>query len=658
MHTTLLTHRALRKKPFVMSLTKQAGFYSLQQAQARQSSVGVRMLLLASCIMLGILLATLGRHAFAEEEISTVAMQKNIITYTINLDGTYKMEHEYAMRLENSTAVAIHGERKILYTPSLESMQIIDAYTILPDGRRIPVPKKSIHTTIGAMGIAGPVFKDSNTTVLIYPNLVVGSHIYLKYVTTCHTPLFPGHFTFNWSFSPHLKSAKTEANLIYDPRLKLRIAARGVEGGALPVKDGLYRYRYIHTQQKILPYENNEIASADEGAYVQASTFENYAQLGAAYQEKLKEKVNVTPEIQKLANELTSGVTHPIEQTRLLYNWVSKNIRYVGAYIGNGGYVPHDSQTILSNRWGDCKDHVVILEALLAAKGIASSATLINTGNSYKLPKLAVLNFDHLITYVPSLNLYLDSTAQFAPLGTLPRSELEKPVLLTALGKLGKTPRMRASENTATTTVKMKILPDGTIQGSSKVVATGTSDITLRKNKANAQSLTQEKVAEILLDVINLSGKGSVHSGDPADLNTPLEVNATFTLDPVSNFPGPGALTIPAGVVDDVISIGILTKPKEKYNLPVRCDSFRKRNQLEIEFPPTSKITRLPTDVHYEDATIRYDATYTLKGNTLTLKRNLIIQNRSMVCGEAEYELDKKFYPVFQRDLRAQVLYE
>ena len=62
--------------------------------------------------------------------------------------------------------------------------------------------------------------------------------------------------------------------------------------------------------------------------------------------------------------------------------------------------------------------------------------------------------------------------------------------------------------------------------------------------------------------------------------------------------------------------------------------------------------------MHYTNAAVRYNATYTLKGNTLTLKRELITQNPSMVCGEAEYELDKKFYPVFQRDMRAQVMYE
>jgi len=44
--------------------------------------------------------------------------------------------------------------------------------------------------------------------------------------------------------------------------------------------------------------------------------------------------------------------------------------------------VPHDAQSILDNRYGDCKDHVVILEALLEAVGIDSSPALINSGPS------------------------------------------------------------------------------------------------------------------------------------------------------------------------------------------------------------------------------------------------------------------------------------
>ena len=59
---------------------------------------------------------------------------------------------------------------------------------------------------------------------------------------------------------------------------------------------------------------------------------------------------------------------------------MAQNIRYVAVYLGNGGLEPNSAQSILDNHYGDCKDHVTILEALLAAKGIASSPVLIGAG--------------------------------------------------------------------------------------------------------------------------------------------------------------------------------------------------------------------------------------------------------------------------------------
>jgi transglutaminase-like putative cysteine protease len=59
----------------------------------------------------------------------------------------------------------------------------------------------------------------------------------------------------------------------------------------------------------------------------------------------------------------------------------------VAVWLGNGGYVPHDAATILENGYGDCKDHVALLGALLKAKGIASEPVLINSGNRYTIQR-------------------------------------------------------------------------------------------------------------------------------------------------------------------------------------------------------------------------------------------------------------------------------
>lgn len=170
--------------------------------------------------------------------------------------------------------------------------------------------------------------------------------------------------------------------------------------------------------------------------------------------------------------------------------------------------------------------------------------------------------------------------------------------------------------------------------------------------------MPQDDRVNSILGGFHLTGSGKIHTSDPSDLDKPLEVNATFTLDPVSNIPGPGSMPIPPGVVELVISSKILSKQKEKLNFPESCESFRNSDFYEIELPKNIKITHLPDNVKYSDDMTQYSATYTLGENKLVVNRELVTQYPTMVCGEAENEMDKKFFPVFQRDMRAQVMYE
>jgi hypothetical protein len=599
-------------------------------------------------------------NSWASEEYTfPVSFEKLVTTFSVNSDGSFQEVQEISTRIENEEGVSRYGEKKISYVPKLESVKILEAYTILPNGTRVKVMPNSIRAAKGDMDSRSASYSDTQYKVIIFPNVVMGSQLYYKYLRTRHVPLFPGQFSVRRTLSPFIKSAYVEININFDPRLGLKVDSNGFEGGRIADKEGRHRYHFTQKQDNVIPMEAGQAPSDAYAPYVQASTYANYEALGHAYQGKAGPMTNVTPAIQKLADELTMGVADKRQQTRLLYNWVSKNIRYVGSYIGNGGYVPHASQSILDNRWGDCKDHVVILEALLAAKGIESSPALIGTSDTYVLPKLAVLSaFNHVITYVPSLDLYLDSTAQFTPMGTLPREDLDKPVVLTALNRMGKTPPMLARENMLTTSIVLKIHADGTTEGSSHATGTGIFDIYLRGTKVAEKSSSEKEVVKGMLQNFNLSGSGKIKSSDPTDLDKLLEVESTFVFDAVSNFPGPASMPIKPGIVYGVIEGKTISKPKDKLYLPEACPSVALKDHYKIEFPATTKITHLPENVNYADALVQYTATYELKENKLEIKRELINQNPGMLCGEAENELAKKFFPVFLRDMRAQVMYE
>lgn len=85
---------------------------------------------------------------------------------------------------------------------------------------------------------------------------------------------------------------------------------------------------------------------------------------GREFELKAAPKATVDKDIQALADKITLGITDDYLQAKALYEWVSKEIRYVGDFIGENGYTPHDSAYILHRRFGDCKDHNNLLKEL------------------------------------------------------------------------------------------------------------------------------------------------------------------------------------------------------------------------------------------------------------------------------------------------------
>ena len=88
------------------------------------------------------------------------------------------------------------------------------------------------------------------------------------------------------------------------------------------------------------------------------STFPDYEAIATAYYKQAQAKAVVTPGLQRLADEIARDNQVVRAQSEALFNWVSRNIRYVAVYLGSGRYVPNDTNTILSRRFGDCKDAV------------------------------------------------------------------------------------------------------------------------------------------------------------------------------------------------------------------------------------------------------------------------------------------------------------
>jgi tetratricopeptide (TPR) repeat protein len=123
-----------------------------------------------------------------------------------------------------------------------------------------------------------------------------------------------------------------------------------------------------------------------------------------------------------MAARLVEGMDDTQRKIEIISHYVQKELHYEAIEFGRRAYVPKTARETLRDRYGDCKDHAVLLVSMLHAVGVPAELALVNI-NQRVLPELPNIDqFDHMIVSVPVNDgrLYIDSTDKDLRLGTTP----------------------------------------------------------------------------------------------------------------------------------------------------------------------------------------------------------------------------------------------
>ena len=413
--------------------------------------------------------------AFAERPYTPeVTAERYVSTHDVRADGTDRETTEFVLRVETPQGIPNVGAQRISYRNGIDEVESIEASTVKADGTEIKVPESAIRTQDEDSDGGATEFNDTKYKVIVFPAVEVGGRVRYKVTINHHTTPFPNYFGSYTVFAPEWKSEYWELNINVPTSLPLFLEQRGILGGLESTKNGVDHYRFSYRGPEAKAPESGSVWDGDYAPILYMSTYPDMIAVGNAYQDAAAPMAKVTDSIRSLANNVTNGLQDDAAKVKALDHWVAKNIRYVAVTIGHGSVIPHPADQVLKNRYGDCKDHAILMEALLAAVGIKSTTALVSAGSAYTMSNVGVFApLNHAITYVPSLDKYVDSTDEFSPFGTLSFEIMDKPTVLTALGRLGRTPRTMADQNVVSTTIDMKIQPDGTIEGHSAATMSG-----------------------------------------------------------------------------------------------------------------------------------------------------------------------------------------
>jgi hypothetical protein len=581
--------------------------------------------------------------------------------YHVNADGTDVEVTEWALKVLTEQGVSIVNRASVGYSDRLQDAEILKAYTLKADGRRIDVPPSNFQTESNTgKGKTAPIFSDIRTKTVAFAEVAVGDTVVFSYKLTQKEPAFPGNFSMMQSFSPFQVFDDAKVSLSAPASLPIHVYARGVRGSEADIKDGRREWSWSYRNQRLVRPESGAVSTLDYAPLIVATTFKDYGAVAAAYDVRAEPKAAVTPRIRKLADQITANAQSPREQAKALYDWVALNIEYAPNAVGAGSVVPHAADDILANRMGDCKDHTTLLQALLAAKSIASTPVLINSGMSYELPPVPAVDiFNHLIIYIPALNLYADSTSRYTPFGILPLDDSDKPVVQTHdFAEIQRTPPSDPMASGYDITNAISIHPDGTADGDARVNVRGLFSDGVRASATYLQPNMEDAAIRRSLADAGYSGTGTLIQDDPKVLKEPFTYSVNYHLDEMLNLPGPGAMPIdpPIGASGDIASfLGEAIQPDRTVNS--QCLGGFSRENYTIRLPKGVEVMALPKDVEIDGKSAVYKARYRQQGNTIIVTRELDDHTRGNVCTPAYAKEFKSFALAVRHNLRAQVLY-
>ena len=134
------------------------------------------------------------------------------------------------------------------------------------------------------------------------------------------------------------------------------------------------------------------------------SSHAKWEQLAGEYLTTIDDRLALDETVQALADQITAGAADEEARTIALTHYVQEYLTYKPIEFGRRARVPNRLPDIVQNKYGDCKDHALLLVQLLRASHIAAHLALANLDEPIDSEFPALEQFNHMLVYLPNFH--------------------------------------------------------------------------------------------------------------------------------------------------------------------------------------------------------------------------------------------------------------
>lgn len=289
--------------------------------------------------------------------------------------------------------------------------------------------------------------------------------------------------------------------------------------------------------------------------------------------------------------------------------------------------------------FGDCKDKATLIVTMLNALGIKATPVVVRTAfkGDFETSPASLAPFDHMIAYVPSLDVYLDGTAEYT--GSLELPAMDRGALAFQVNegspKLVHLPQPPASDSVNAHRLEATLTADGGAQIDWRTEVSGFQASEWRV-RFHAVATRKQRAQQLIAADMPGGEVTGVETGNLEDIEQKVTMRVRGKVPAFARVDNDG-LKVPLGVKEHMVrDYAPQASRKLDVNLIVE---WTDEDEWTVHLPAGAKVKAVPVPSKGSSPFGAYEVSVDSSGGTLRVKTRVTMSKSRVTPGE---------YPAFR----------
>ena len=354
-------------------------------------------------------------------ESVVLLLDDGVVRYEAN--GTGVKTYRQVTQILSPDAVDDYAEHEFSYAPGHQRLTVNWIRVVRPDGSVVSDAPTQVQDADVPATLGDPVYSDAKVRRYSLSGVAPGTIVDWSYTVEERKPFLPGDFSSSWSVHTGRVTRLSRYILDLPASLRPRLIERNL---TFSRQEAVTRGRrtYVWATRDVPRVQPEDFMANSNGVFMSIELAAPLAweTIGRWYAGLARDRYALDATVKAKLPALLAGAGSADDTLRAVQRWVAQDVRYVSIALGLGGYQPRMPAEVVATGYGDCKDKATLFIAVVSSLGFRAYPVLLNSGSRVERALPSIGQFDHAIAAVerPEGRLYVDLTADLAPLGELP----------------------------------------------------------------------------------------------------------------------------------------------------------------------------------------------------------------------------------------------